>query len=147
MSLLDKLKFWKKEEPYPMEKGADLGLDREFGTAIDPTAGLGGTGALGTFPEDTMDPGMGMSSGRGFEAGTGGGAGSGGMRQTSLEDRNEGYARPRPMQMTTAQDMVSKDIEIVSAKLDSIRSTLEALNMRMATMEQELQRLVRKGGW
>ncbi len=142
MGVFDKLKFWKKEEPFPsmdMGKGTELGMG-QWGTN-DQTAGLGGTESLGPFPSasETTMPGM-TITGKGYE---GGGAG---LRPSPLEER-EGYARPRPMQIPTGPDMMSKDIEIVSAKLDSIRSSIESLSMRMSTLEQDLQRLIRKGGW
>lgn len=145
MGVFDKLKFWKKEEPFPpldLGKGGGLGmgagLGGEFG-GMDQTAGLGGTESLGPFPSgsETTEPSI-TITGKGFESGTG-------LRASPLEER-EGYARPR-MTPAPVQDMVSKDIEIVSAKLDSIRAGIESLSMRMSTLEQDLQRLIRKGGW
>ena len=141
MGVFDKLKFWKKEEPFPshdLGKGTELGMGG-FGS-MDSTAGLGGTEPLGGFPSgsETTEPSI-TITGRGFESGTG-------LRPSPLEER-EGYARPRPAMLAPSQDMVSKDIEIVSAKLDSIRAGIESLSMRMSTLEQDLQRLIRKGGW
>ena len=48
MSILDKLKFWKKKEPFP-----DLNLDLgKGGYGKDSTAGLGGTGEMDFKPTD-----------------------------------------------------------------------------------------------
>lgn len=145
MGMFEKLKFWKKEEPFPpldLGKGGGLGmgtgLGGEFG-GMDQTAGLGGTETLGSYPtgSETTEPSI-TITGKGFESGT--------LRSSPLEER-EGYARPRPLTLAPAQDMVAKDIEIVSAKLDAIRAGIESLSMRMSTLEQDLQRLIRKGGW
>jgi len=40
-----------------------------------------------------------------------------------------------------------RDLEVVSVKLDSIRSTLESINTRLSAMENDLVQLKRRGGW
>ncbi len=137
MGFFDKLKFWKKEEPFDygaLEKGHEPEHGEEFGA--DPTAGLGGTGTLGPLPSDEAMAEPVTITGRGFE----------GLKPTQIEERREGYARPQPMPSYGRPDVIGKDIEVVSAKLDAIRAGLESLNARMMNIENELQRLVRKGG-
>lgn len=143
MSFMDKLKFWKKEEPFDygtLEKGTrNASFDQEFGTAGDQTAGLGGTGSLGPMQlpgGETMAEPV-TITGQGFE----------GLKPTQIEDRMEGYARPRPIPAPFQPDIMTKDIEVVSAKLDSIRAALESLSARLSNIEQELQRQNRRGGW
>ena len=143
MSFMDKLKFWKKEEPFDystLEKGTrNAAFDQEFSGAGDPTAGLGGTDSLGPMqmPGGETRGEQITITGRGFE----------GLKPTQIEDRREGYARPQPTAAQFQPDIMSKDIEIVSAKLDSIRAGLESLGARLSNIEQELQRQNRKGGW
>ena len=98
--------FWKQKAPAPLP---DLGAD--FGGDLPPLPG-----------EDT---------------------GYGTQQETP------GYPMPPPMRPTpitpmqhavyqtvSPQEATNKDLEIISAKLDSIRANLDAINQRLANIER-----------
>ncbi len=130
MSLLDKVKFWKKDEPSfgDINMGAPIG-----GVQGDRTAGLGGTGDLGGFGVEQGYPGQAAP-----------------QEDFGLPPPGLSY-RPipppsRPAPMAASSDMLQKDIEIISSKLDALRATLEAINQRLSNIEREVFER-RRGGW
>tara|TARA_Y100000031_G_C8195973_1_gene373749 strand:- start:254 stop:616 length:363 start_codon:yes stop_codon:yes gene_type:complete len=119
MSMLDKLKFWKKGDEF-----SDLELDRELGLESDSNVGLD----LPTTDE------MPQASPRGMPP------------KAFQEERGsninpfEAPKETQPIQQVQPQGSVQKDLEIISAKLDAIRSTLEAMNHRLNSLEQKEKR-------
>ncbi len=142
MGMLDKLKFWKKKEGFPGLK-LDLPLATGAGSGMggfgqDATAGLGGTGQLGGMKETEI-------SLRGFGAETIEEQ-QGRLTPTPLGGQSYSGGFSQPQQAPRA-DIMAKDIEIISSKLDTLRATLDALNQRMANIEAYLGEQKRRGGW
>ncbi len=128
MSLLNKVKFWKKDEA----TFGDINLDAPIGgLQADRTTGLVGTGELGGFAVDQGYPGQAMPQ-EDF-----------GLPPPGLSHR----PIPPPSRQAPLQaDMLQKDIEIISSKLDALRATLEAINQRLSNIEREVFER-RRGGW
>jgi hypothetical protein len=155
MGLLNKLAFWKKEPELP-ELG-DFGKESGF-------KGPGGFGESG-FGKPDMG---GQGSGQGFdqlglgdqkdlmadiepgmpqiEPGYGGGPGlgQGPLQQPKQRQRQAPQQQPfgapmQPMQPSPKEYSVSKDIEIVSSKLDALKATLDGVNQRLANLERMMQ--------
>ena len=139
MGIFDKLAFWKKKDDLDLGKdfGADLGLgpmDNSFGMGQD----------MGLPPQQNYGRNTGLQS---RNLGMPGDTGFGGMGQdfrspTSMQPPG----RPVPMQQPfgtpiqppqpTERDYAGDKFEVVSAKLDSIRYTLESINQRLANLER-----------
>ncbi len=131
MGILDKLAFWKKKDDLDLGKdfGADLGLGPEPGPAMGmpqqpapgrdlglPSRDLGmpedlGFGAMGRQPAPTQPPGQPVP-----------------MQQP--------FGAPMQPPAPTERDYKSDKFEVVSAKLDSIRYTLESINQRLTNIER-----------
>lgn len=141
MSLLDKVKFWKKDEP----SFGDIKMDAPIGelnppmgaSPADSTAGLGGTGSLGGFDS---------TSGFGSPPQDDFGLPPPGLSHQPMQPQP--LSRPvSPMvRQVPSSDILSKDIEIISSKLDALRATLEAINQRLSNIEREVFER-RRGGW
>ncbi len=132
MSFLDKLAFWKKKDSFDyskLEGGSDFGLGK------DATPGLGGTPDLGPLP--------GGPSSHSEPSTTIQGTGYKDLKPADLDEPHQGYARPSPSPATPVQG--NRDLEVVSAKLDSIKAAIESLNLRMQNMEEDMKRMQRKG--
>ena len=140
--MFDKLKFWKKEEP-------------EFGLG---ESGFGEPGVPGFEPKEAMGLGkepeaspFGQEPGFGTEPGA-----------ESAPSFSEGptvppaYGQPPPsegpaafqqQQGSMAPDMVSKDLQLISSKLDTIKAQLEHMNQRIINIEKKAYEEERKEGW
>ncbi|MFC1754552.1 hypothetical protein ACFL96_14345 [Thermoproteota archaeon] len=177
MGFMDKVKFWKSEDPLkPLEpiKGfeepsvPDLGagepqgpssFDSDIGSGTDATPGLGGTPSL-----DNTGPSMGQE------------APSLGMQETSALPSEQGFEQPsqetmygpsyekhqpgdlkhaplsqkeRPFTHAAptspgVQGPTSKDIELLSAKLDAIKASVESINHRIESIERVIMAQERK---
>lgn len=121
MAFFSKLAFWKKKDD-------DLG-------------GLGDLGELPPFPDDTNLglPGFGTPKPANYPPEPGYGYGQ------PVQERPLPRAPITPQQyqeITPAPQygqygyQQNKDIEVVSAKLDSIRATLDSINQRLANIER-----------
>lgn len=142
MGILNKLMFWKKEDSMP-----DIGKDMDFGNPPD----LGMGGAPG-------QPGQDMSQGYGGMPGSPEHAGAGGLGMPDLNQEQSfpetpsrpfnaprleesGASRsslgPQSAAAPSSTEYISnKDLEIISLKLDSLKTTLEAINARIARLEK-----------
>ncbi|MBS3176216.1 hypothetical protein J4457_03195 [Candidatus Woesearchaeota archaeon] len=119
MAFMDKLMFWKKRDEF-----GDLG--KEFGA---PELGLeGGFGKEGFGGEEL--PGFGEPSPSPSQPQAFGAMPPARVPMRAMEQVGQ------PMQAFPEQPSISKDIEIISVKLDSIRNTLEILNQRIARLEK-----------
>jgi len=121
MGLLSKLMFWRKEPELPPDIGGDLG-GPDLGLPKDEDLGL---------PKPAGMPGEEPSPAEAFAAPSLEEAPSG------PEPLHPGY-RPPPPAVAAAPEAAfgSKDIEIISLKLDSLKTTLEAINERIARLEK-----------
>ena len=111
MSIFGKLAFWKKKDDLMLSPGLglqqNLGLDSGFGT---PGMGTQLQQPLQPFslgPSAQFAP-LGQPASPGF-----------GMDLQGIQ----GYG-------------ASKDLEVISAKLDALRSALESINQRLANLER-----------
>ena len=115
MAFLSKLAFWKKRDDIE-DLGKDLGLDKELG--LD----------MGTGP--SPDLGMGME------------------QQQQPWQKNPSYQQPQqnfqaqafqaPAQqpsMSNDSYIASKNLEVISSKLDALRASIESINQRLANIE------------
>lgn len=152
MGLMDKLAFWRKEPDFDFGKGmgdsggsglGDMGGGKESGFGMDndtlglgkdSTSGLGGTGDLsstGPLQNDISLRGPGFEK---FEE-------PATLKPSPLERKPVYYqetqqSSPYAMPMHGGRDL-SKDIEVISAKLDSIKSMLDMMNHRLDAMERQ----------
>jgi hypothetical protein len=132
MGALDKLAFWKKKDDFDLGKdfGADLGL------------GQPGTPDLGPSPYAPPNAGLDQNMNIGMPPDTG----FGNMGQAPPQKQMQPPGQPAPMQQPfgapmqptkpTEHDHSNDKFEVVSAKLDSIRYTLESINQRLANLER-----------
>ena len=122
MGILDKVMFWRKKDDF-----SDLGLDNKqpfgnenlaFGNDFGMGAGLGqtgfGQGNQGQGFNQQPSPGMGFS-------------------QPAYPQPS--YPSYQPPRYEPQQDMTSKNLEIISSKLDALRASIESLNQRLANLE------------
>lgn len=124
MGLFSKLMFWKKEEPFPAPKefGHELGLPKEEGLGLPEPGGLPG---LGKEHEEGLPP----SPAEAFGAPR--------LEEAGPEPPMHPEMGPLPAAPAAAPSAASgKDLEIISLKLDSLKTTLEAINERLARLEK-----------
>lgn len=138
MGIFSKLAFWKKKDDFDLGKdfGADLGLGPRD---TYPGAGMGQE--QGFPPQYGAQRNLGLD--QNMNLGMPEDTGFGGMRR---EAPMQPPGRPSPMQQPfgapmqppqpTERDYPSDKFEVVSAKLDSIRYTLESINQRLANLER-----------
>jgi len=154
MGIFDKLKFWKHDEGLKFDDKFDPltqpgpygGKDFDYGLGKDMTPGLAGTSDLGA-PAGYQGQPTGMGTAGEMEH-----IGDDyGMKPVSLgQQRNYDQDRrgDRGHDQTQQGFQIDRrDLEVVSVKLDSIRSTLESINTRLSAMENDLVQLKRRGGW
>lgn len=126
MGFFGKILPWKRKD--------DLGLNDNLGIGgAGGDAGLGGLG-LGGMPYEQPGASQYPPQFGGFGAGQS-------RPQMEAFQQNQAYER---------SFAAGKDIEVVSAKLDAVKSALEALNQRLANIERYLQteqEFKKRGGW
>jgi len=152
MGIMDKLMFWKKKDDFADLKLPDVPKDQPVGQH-DFGAGQGAPGASapGTSPGDTT-PGLGGTPSLGERT-------SAPDYPTNVEMTQPGYKEPEfdappprhgmapaPAQSASG-DMLSKDIEVLSSKMDALKASIETINQRLANMEQYMREQKRRGGW
>ena len=121
MGFFDKLTFWKKKDDLD-DLGKDLGLDKELGLDIgagpSPDLGMG----LDTGPQAAQQPFQKYPS----------------FQQPSLQQQSfQPSFQPQPafQQPSYQGDIASKNLEVISSKLDALRATMESINQRLANIE------------
>ena len=138
MGFMDKVMFWKKNDDFE-----DLG-----GSPFDAPPGGSSMGHPGGMPpslnHDSLasgpdslgfsDSGLPPPSNDNF---IGAPSLAPAFNQPSQMPRLE-PVQPKPVQNQT-NDSVSKDLEIISAKLDSIRSAIDSLNVRVVSIESAMR--------
>ncbi len=134
MGILGKLAFWKKEDP---------GLDKSFSDMGNMDLGQAGQNIGGS---DNM--GMPLSQGlpdmTNFR-GVGDKQGQQDMNQSINQQLGPNYMdnnSPQPFQANAGYQEVqpggaqNHEIEVISAKLDAIKATMDAINQRLANLER-----------
>jgi len=128
MGILDKIMFWKKKDEF---EDIDLGgkdklaFGDEFGAQPGAAPGAApGAGALGS----EMGPGMGQGQQPAPP----------GPSIPSITQPT--YApppapAPPPSYPSPQADLESKNLEVISSKLDALRVSIESLNQRLANLE------------
>jgi hypothetical protein len=124
MGILDKIMFWKKEE--------EPELGPLPGEPAMPGAGM--PEGLGPLPGEGKMPGM--PEGPGF--------GGPLMPETQVTPSQQApemqQIRPAAMQpaaLEPKQDfLISKDLEIISTKLDTLKASLDSINQRLSVIEK-----------
>jgi len=141
MGVLDKIAFWKKKDDFNL--GKDLGADLGLGPDPGMPPGMGPGPDLGMPPSPRgMQPNTGLDQNMNLGMPDDTGFGSMGQHQPPSQPPGQ----PAPMQQPfgapiqppqpTASDFKSEKFEVVSAKLDSIRYTLDSINQRLANLER-----------
>ena len=117
MAFFDKLAFWKKKDDLD-DLGKDLGLDKDMGldftsTGPSPDLGMG----LEQTPQQPLQKYPSFQQQPNFQA--------------------QPVFQPQPMlqQPSYSSDMASKNLEVISSKLDALRATMESINQRLANIE------------
>lgn len=164
MSFIDKLKFWKKEE----DKFAEL--DAQLGTISSQGGTIPGTETAQTTLESSnyadMDEIMrARNIGMETDSQETAGAGFSGFgtehpaekkRPSFQSVQQPVYESMQPTQQASASSsMQQQQLELISAKLDTIRISLESMNHRLVTIEramhvedyQEAEPRRRRGAW
>ena len=124
MSFLDKVMFWKKKDDF-----SSVGLG-------DSAKGMGtefNTGEMGGMPSGGMPSDFGGNYGLPPE------------HQPAMQDPLQSaninvpqYAQPQVQQQgynDYRHDTISKDLEIISTKLDALRAAIESINQRLSNIE------------
>lgn len=126
MGILDKVMFWKKKDEF-----ADMGLGDKDNLAFGNDFGaMPGTG-LGQMPggSDFGSQGFGqqpMGQAQNYPSS---------QPQMPSYPSQQQFQPQQPSYMNPQQDLESKNLEIISSKLDALRASIENLSQRMANLE------------
>ncbi len=144
MAFLDKLKFWKKDDD------AFADLDKQLGT-MPQTPGTPESQGYGPLSHEqgftpSSDDDLLRSSDTGLDFGKQGTHGAEGLSGFGMEHPGEkqtpSYEQPRQVYevapQAAAPQNVSQQLELVAAKLDTIRVSLESINHRLVAVERAL---------
>ena len=115
MGFFDKIAFWKKKDSLD-DLGKDLGLDKELG--LDMGAGPSPDLGMGIEP---------MPQGQQAY-----------QKYPSFQQPQASFqAQPAFQQPSMSNDsyIASKNLEVISSKLDALRATMESINQRLANIE------------
>jgi len=124
MGILDKIMFWKKKDEF-----ADIGLGDKENLAFGDQFGQPGANQPGLGPTPGMDQG-----GMGPLPSPAGQAPPGPSMPSFSPSSPPQYQQP-PSYGNPQQEVESKNLEIISSKLDAIRASMESLNQRLANLE------------
>lgn len=150
MGILDKIMgVTKKKEKsslpdLDLNKGTESQGDR--GKAGDTTPGLGGTGDLGSMTPHELPP----TPSKSGETIHGYGHEDVKMERTGLNQEHQPFSRPTMHEQgysAPAESSETKDMEILSSKLDAMKAQLEMINNRLSTIEMRMDEVKRRGGW
>ena len=126
MGILSKLAFWKKQDTIgDLNKDIDMGKDLDLG-GMNPDLGLGPEPGMGSSqdPLSSMPP-------------TGPPPSQPQFPQQGFQPVNQPGNQAPP---TQDQDFVnSKNLEVISSKLDALRASLDSINQRLANIEKIAQ--------
>mgnify|MGYP001611733731 FL=1 len=115
MGFLGKLAFWKKKDDIDI-LGKDLGLDKDIGLDLGgPSPDLG----MGIQPEMQQQMQQPYQKYPSFQ-------------QSSFQSTP---AFQQPSYSTNDSYIASKNLEVISSKLDALRASLESINQRLSNIE------------
>jgi hypothetical protein len=134
MSLLNKLMFWKKEDDFDFDKLADHEMGKADTGLHSDELGLGqqdlGLDNQAAFPDQTgIDPANVGST----APGTANIPGMGSQPAGSLSQAQQPTVSS-PLSATPGSN--SRELELISSKLDTIKAILNSLDRRMANLEK-----------
>ncbi|HLC50358.1 MAG TPA: hypothetical protein VJI97_02925 [Candidatus Nanoarchaeia archaeon] len=114
MSVFSKLAFWKKKDDFS-DIGKDLGLDKDLGMDIGnqgPSPDLG----MGLEMPPTQQP---------FQ------------KYPSFQPSQNFPSQPsfQPSMQNNDSYINSKNLEVISSKLDAVKASLDAINQRLVNLE------------
>ena len=157
MGFLDKIMFWKKEDDFdalgknPMPDpfgGKEYGMGNEMQFPTDSSTGYDhpyDTGMSQSYGQNGM-PAYGQNGMYGYGQGTAQSLPNPTPSQPKMQpddfsrqrfpgqqQYSPSYTSYQPPQMQ--QNMESKNMEIISSKLDALRASIESLNQRLANIE------------
>ena len=114
MSFLDKVMFWKREEPeqYP------TGLDKNNPALTPQDLGLPQEQYAQSNYAGTFNP---------------------PFQQPNVEPTITATPMPQPQIQQNLQPYSADKLELISAKLDTLKALLDSLNQRMTNLEQSLR--------
>lgn len=114
MAFFSKLAFWKKKDDLD-SLGKDLGIDKDLGLDIGPSPDLG------TGIEPQQQPYQKYPS----------------FQQSGFQSQPSFPPQPAFQQPSYQNDnyIASKNLEVISSKLDALRATMESINQRLANIE------------
>lgn len=122
MAFFSRLAFWKRKDDLD-DLGKDLGLDRDLGLGMGPSPDLGmGMEAQGQqpfqkYPSFQQQP-------QSFQS------------QPSFQPQNfQSQSFQQQPSYSNEDFMTSKNLEVISSKLDALRASLESINQRLANIE------------
>ena len=124
MAFFDKLAFWKKKDDLD-DLGKDLGLDKDMGmdfTSSGPSPDLGMGIDAGTHSQQQplqKYPSFQQQPQQSFQA-------QPAFQQPSFQ---------QPAYGGNDNYIASKNLEVISSKLDALRASLESINQRLANIE------------
>jgi hypothetical protein len=144
MGLMDKAKFWKKpeEDLGDLSDLGDFGLDERpsaghppAGEGLEPLPGMEEHGMTGAEPGEPLHTEQVKPTQASQDMGE-----QYGLKPAPPEhEAGPGLPPQYPQQAVPQRGDLSdfgKDIEIIHAKLDAIRSSLDSINQRLATLER-----------
>ncbi|MBI3027240.1 hypothetical protein HYY70_03930 [Candidatus Woesearchaeota archaeon] len=123
MGFFDKLAFWKKKDELD-DLGKDFGLGKDLGLDIGagPSPDLG----MGLEPSQTQQP---MQKYPSFQT----------QQTQSGFQMQPSFLPAQPTQQPSFSGdsgyINSKNLEVISSKLDALRAALESINQRLANIE------------
>jgi len=127
MSFLDKLQFWKKEQDFSMPTEHDFDFTKPLGEGYPDNTGMNQGQSYGNTPFQQNMLQM-PSLDTGFNTNP--------FQTSALPSMNPSFSQP---QVNAGNSTMSKDIEIISAKIDSLRATMESVNQRLISIERLAQ--------
>lgn len=126
MGVFSKLAFWKRDSDFAK-------MDKDpFGGGKDPFAGIGAPGGMpGTPGADMSMPGAGADpfAPAGFPQ-------QPAFSPSSFSQQQSFAAQPAQQSYAYVPPQSGSDLQVISAKLDAIRATLDSLNQRVANIER-----------
>jgi hypothetical protein len=152
MALLDRLKFWKKEEPAEFDMGKFPGLETPDAQAPGIGSAQGGQGltempasesAMAGF-EDIGNappaPFPGMPGALATDQPGRSLALAGGMPVGRGQLAPPGAFAPAPVMQSPAMPDIGRDMQVVNAKLDTLKALLDSVNSKLDRIEQRQPR-------
>ncbi|MBD3249791.1 hypothetical protein GF336_07125 [Candidatus Woesearchaeota archaeon] len=119
MGLLDKIMFWKHDDEELPSAAPPLGLEKDnLGLGIDQQSA--GAGAAPSIPQTQEFERPGVSTPSQFQ-----------QQQYPQQQPRQQFQQQYPQQQVS-----SKDMELISAKLDALKSALDSMNQRLANLER-----------